>query len=148
MLETQLDEAPKTFVFTLNEIEEAARSICALFIHKVLLISGEMGSGKTTLIKAIVKQLSSSDTVSSPTFSIVNEYATTNGIPIFHFDLYRIESKAELDELGFDSYFQSPAYIFIEWPEQLFDFQLPKVHCLFIQESSENERTVTLYSKD
>ena len=145
MLETQLEGTPKTFVFTLNELEEAACSICALFTHKVLLISGEMGSGKTTLIKAIVKQLNSSDDVSSPTFSIVNEYATTKCIPIFHFDLYRIESKAELDELGFDSYFQSPAYIFIEWPEHLFNFQLPEVHCLFIHESSENERTVTLY---
>lgn len=146
MLETQLEGTPKTFVFTLNEIEEAARSICALFTLKVILISGEMGSGKTTLIKAIVKQLNSSDDVSSPSFSIVNEYATNSGIPIFHFDLYRIESKAELDEIGFDSYFQSPAYIFIEWPEHLFDFKLPKVHCLFIHESSENERTVTLYA--
>ncbi|MDA0950129.1 MAG: tRNA (adenosine(37)-N6)-threonylcarbamoyltransferase complex ATPase subunit type 1 TsaE [Bacteroidetes bacterium] len=146
MLETQLDDKPKTFVFTLNEIEEAAHSICAALTHKVLLISGEMGSGKTTLIKALVAHLNSSDTVSSPTFSIVNEYATTNGGVIFHFDLYRIESKAELDELGFDSYFQSPAYIFIEWPEYLFGFQPSKYHCLFIHESAENERTVTLYS--
>jgi len=77
-----------------------------------------MGVGKTTLIKALVKALGSNDNVSSPTYSLVNEYEA-NGKPIFHFDFYRIKSIEEAYDIGFEDYLAQDAYIIIEWPEMI-----------------------------
>jgi tRNA threonylcarbamoyladenosine biosynthesis protein TsaE len=82
---------------------------------------GEMGAGKTTLIKAICDQLHVTDAMSSPTFSIVNEYQTIEGEPIYHFDFYRIKSQDEAREIGVEEYFYSGHYCFIEWPELVAD---------------------------
>ena len=81
----------------------------------VFLFDAEMGSGKTTFIKAICIYLGVTDTMSSPTFSIVNEYKTPVN-KIFHFDLYRIKNLKELYEIGFEEYLQGKNYVFIEWP--------------------------------
>ena len=78
---------------------------------------GKMGVGKTTLIKAICAELGVPDIVNSPSFAIVNEYRTVTGDRIFHFDLYRIKSKEELYDIGYEDYFYGDDYIFIEWPE-------------------------------
>ena len=75
-----------------------------------------MGAGKTTIVKAIVKQLGSNEKVSSPTFGIVNEISVANA-SAFHLDLYRIENETELQEFGFEEYLHSGDYCFIEWPE-------------------------------
>jgi tRNA threonylcarbamoyladenosine biosynthesis protein TsaE len=84
---------------------------------KSILFYGEMGVGKTTLIKEIVKLLGSIDEVSSPTFSIVNEYETSKN-SIFHFDFYRINNEEEVYDIGFEDYFQNPLdWQLMEWPE-------------------------------
>jgi len=83
---------------------------------KIWLFKGEMGSGKTTLIKAVCKELGLRDLVSSPTFSIINEYKYQNE-PLYHFDFYRIKNLEEAVQIGIEEYFYSKSYCFIEWPE-------------------------------
>jgi tRNA threonylcarbamoyladenosine biosynthesis protein TsaE len=86
---------------------------------KVWLFYGEMGSGKTTLIRELCKQLTVKDMISSPTFSIVNEYETESGGKIYHFDFYRIKNEIEALDIGVEEYFYSGNYCFIEWPEKI-----------------------------
>lgn len=84
----------------------------------VLLFYGEMGSGKTTLIKAIARQLGVKETMSSPTFSIVNEYRAST-TTVYHLDLYRLKNEQELIDIGVEEYFDSGNYCLVEWPEKL-----------------------------
>jgi tRNA threonylcarbamoyladenosine biosynthesis protein TsaE len=86
---------------------------------KVWVFQGEMGAGKTTLIKEIGKKLHVVDTMSSPTFAIINEYYTEEKLQVFHFDFYRIKSEREAIEMGAEDYFYSNSYCFIEWPERI-----------------------------
>lgn len=79
-----------------------------------------MGAGKTTLIKELCKGLGTTDTVTSPTFSIVNEYHTAKG-KIYHFDFYRLKNQTEALDMGYEEYFYDGAYCFIEWPEKIPD---------------------------
>ncbi|GGE07906.1 tRNA (adenosine(37)-N6)-threonylcarbamoyltransferase complex ATPase subunit type 1 TsaE [Psychroflexus salis] len=103
--------------YSLNEIEKVAQHCIENAKHKSLLFYAEMGVGKTTLIKKIVKLLGSKDEVSSPTFSIVNEYEST-GFSIYHFDFYRINHEEEVYDIGFEDYFyQAKDWQFMEWPE-------------------------------
>ena len=85
--------------------------------RKVFAFYGEMGAGKTTFIKALCKFLSVTETITSPTFAIVNEYSTENADPIFHFDFYRIKNIDEAYDFGYEDYFYSGHLCFIEWPE-------------------------------
>lgn len=87
--------------------------------HKVFAVYGELGAGKTTLIKAIGKGIGVSDPMSSPTFSIANEYITKSGGRFLHFDFYRIEFEREAVDVGIEDYFESGDYCFIEWPEKI-----------------------------
>ncbi len=87
--------------------------------QKKIAFYGEMGVGKTTLIKALSLQLGVSDVVNSPTFSIVNEYHIDKGLKIYHSDFYRIEDEREAYDMGYEEYFFSDAYCFIEWPEKI-----------------------------
>ena len=84
--------------------------------EKIVLFSGEMGAGKTTLIKKFCNHLGVQDEVSSPTFALVNEYESKTG-PIYHFDLYRIRSEEELYDIGYEDYFFSGYLCLVEWPE-------------------------------
>jgi tRNA threonylcarbamoyladenosine biosynthesis protein TsaE len=86
------------------------------------LFDAPMGAGKTTFIKSLCVELDVSDSMSSPTYSIVNEYHTNLKLKVFHFDLYRLTSSEELFELGFDDYLESGNYVFIEWPEMAMPF--------------------------
>ncbi len=88
--------------------------------HRTFCLYGEMGAGKTTLIKAMLQQLGAVDTGHSPTFGIVNEYHDDSGEPLgYHFDFYRLNSEEEAYDLGLEDYFEKDAYIFIEWPEKI-----------------------------
>ena len=87
--------------------------------HKKFAFYGKMGVGKTTLIKALSLQLGVTEIVSSPTFSIVNEYQADESTKIYHFDFYRIEDEREAYDMGYEEYFFSNAYCFIEWPEKI-----------------------------
>jgi len=101
---------------TTAELEAPARHIAGLLQkYPVAFFTGEMGSGKTTLIKAVCASLGSADSVSSPTFSIVNEYLYTGG-SIYHFDLYRLKDASELWDTGFGEYIDSGSVCLIEWP--------------------------------
>lgn len=86
---------------------------------KCLVFYGEMGVGKTTLIKRICKVLNVTDRVSSPTFSLVNEYATSAGEAVYHFDFYRIKTEEEAMDIGIEEYLYSGDYCLIEWPEKI-----------------------------
>ena len=105
--------------YTLNQLPQVATQIIEKASNKILLFYGEMGVGKTTLIKEIVKQLEVDDVVSSPTFSLVNEYLSRKGETIYHFDFYRIEDKNEVLDIGIDEYFDSENWCLIEWPENI-----------------------------
>ena len=85
---------------------------------RVFLFEGDMGAGKTTFIKAFCEQLHVEDLVSSPTFSIVNEYQYPGGL-VYHFDFYRLKSETEAYDLGYEDYFYSGNYCFIEWPSKI-----------------------------
>ncbi len=82
-----------------------------------LALIGNLGAGKTTLIKYLCQHLGVSDPVVSPTFSLVNEYSTDTGVSVFHIDLYRLESMEEALLIGIEEYLDSEAYVFIEWPQ-------------------------------
>jgi tRNA threonylcarbamoyladenosine biosynthesis protein TsaE len=82
----------------------------------IILLNGELGSGKTTLVKYFCQHLDITESVSSPSFGLVNEYRT-NSLSLFHFDLYRIKNIEELFEIGFEEYFNQDAICMIEWPE-------------------------------
>jgi tRNA threonylcarbamoyladenosine biosynthesis protein TsaE len=106
-------------VANLGELPDAAAQLLAKADGcRVLLFYGEMGAGKTTLIKAICEQLGVTGATSSPTFAIVNEYHTAEG-PLYHFDFYRIKSEQEALDLGYEEYFYSGRYCFVEWPEKI-----------------------------
>lgn len=107
-----------SITYSLNDIDLAVNHILKHSKSKVLLFDAEMGTGKTTLIKALVKALGCQDDVSSPTFSLVNEYVGTDS-KIFHFDLYRIEDTEELYDFGIEMYLEDDAYLFVEWPQLL-----------------------------
>lgn len=110
----------KIKIDTLSQLPAAAQELLRLFgAEKVVAFEGEMGSGKTTIIKALCDCLGIKDNVSSPTFSIVNEYFTENGETIYHFDFYRLKSLREALDIGVEEYFYSGAYCFIEWPEKI-----------------------------
>jgi tRNA threonylcarbamoyladenosine biosynthesis protein TsaE len=102
--------------YDLNQIDAIAKSLVAAFEYNIILLKGDLGAGKTTLVNAIAKQLGSNEDVSSPTFGIVNELNIAN-TKAFHLDLYRIENSDELQQFGFDEYLHSESYCFIEWPE-------------------------------
>lgn len=105
--------------YSLNEIPNIAKEIITSVKHQSLLFYGEMGSGKTTLIKEIVKQLGVDEVANSPTFSLVNEYLSRKGETIYHFDFYRIEKEEEAYDIGIEEYFYSNSWCFIEWPEKV-----------------------------
>ncbi len=105
--------------YTLQEIPSIAKEILSSIKGKVLLFHGEMGAGKTTLIKEIVKHLEVDDVVSSPTFSLVNEYHSRKGEIIYHFDFYRIDDEEEAFDMGIEEYLYSGNLCLIEWPEKV-----------------------------
>ncbi len=110
----------------LSDIDVAAQAfVQAMGDRKVFAFYGEMGVGKTTFIKAVCSVLGVNETISSPTFAIVNEYTKADGKPIYHFDFYRIKKLEEVYDLGYEDYFYSGNISFIEWPE-LIESLLPE----------------------
>jgi tRNA threonylcarbamoyladenosine biosynthesis protein TsaE len=106
-----------------TDIAKVAQHIIKETTSKTLCFYGSMGAGKTTLIKALVKELGGTDTVSSPTFGIVNEYHHIDGSVLgYHFDFYRLNDETEALDLGFEDYLNQNTWIFIEWPEKIPSF--------------------------
>lgn len=105
--------------YTIDAVQSIAKEILKKATNKKLLFYGSMGVGKTTLIKELCKALGVEDEASSPTFSIVNEYRTKKFETVYHFDFYRIEDENEAYDIGIEDYFNSNAWCFIEWPENI-----------------------------
>ena len=101
--------------YGIEKIKEASDFILKNISGKILLVCGEVGSGKTTLVKEICKQLKVKDQVSSPTYTLINEYSCDDGL-VIHMDLYRVENKEEINNLGLFEYLDNK-FIIIEWPE-------------------------------
>jgi tRNA threonylcarbamoyladenosine biosynthesis protein TsaE len=112
--------------------------------HKVILFYGDMGVGKTTLIKVLCRQLGVEEPTSSPTFSIVNEYLSKDGKSVYHFDFYRIEKEEEVYDMGYEDYFFSDNYCFIEWPEKIPNILPEDAIKISIKEDGDNNRLISV----
>jgi tRNA threonylcarbamoyladenosine biosynthesis protein TsaE len=123
--------------------EYAARILTAASPQKIFLFYGEMGAGKTTLIKALCQQLGVTGATSSPTFSIVNEYAAKQG-RVYHFDFYRLKNQTEALDMGYEEYFYSGDHCFIEWPEKIPDLLPPNYTEIHITANNDGSRQITL----
>jgi tRNA threonylcarbamoyladenosine biosynthesis protein TsaE len=106
-------------IFTLEEIHKAAQELLAYAgVHKVFAFNGEMGAGKTTFIHALCEELEVVDTISSPTFSIINQYKTKSGETIYHVDLYRLKDEEEAINTGIEDCLFSNNICLVEWPDK------------------------------
>lgn len=106
--------------FSLGEIGSLAKKLIKLGEHQsVWILNGPMGAGKTTLVKALVAERGIVENVTSPSFSIVNEYQDKDGRLIYHFDFYRIKNEAEAFDIGTEEYFDSGNWCLVEWPEKI-----------------------------
>jgi tRNA threonylcarbamoyladenosine biosynthesis protein TsaE len=103
-------------VSSIKQLSSVALELLSLSDNRIFALHGDLGAGKTTLVKQFCTHLQVVDSVSSPTFSLVNEYINIDGVKIFHFDLYRVNDISELIKMGVDTYFNSGEYCFIEWP--------------------------------
>jgi tRNA threonylcarbamoyladenosine biosynthesis protein TsaE len=118
-----------------KDLGGVAGSLMAAFPEdRIFAFFGPMGVGKTTFIKAICRHLGSTDNVASPTFSIINQYLTSSGENIFHFDFYRIKDLVEVFNLGYEDYFFSGGYCFIEWPEKVESLLPHDSHKVYMEE--------------
>lgn len=130
-------------VKNVDGLKDAAKQLIAFGgIEKIFLFYGDMGAGKTTFIKSLCEYLGTQEIITSPTFSIVNEYEG-KGTRIFHFDFYRLKNQNEALDLGYEEYFYSGNYCFIEWPEKIADFLPPHYVRVCIQVLDNNERLLT-----
>jgi len=128
-------------VFVEQDIPKVAKKIVQHLKHPVCMLKGEMGTGKTTLIKAICKEMGVAQNMSSPTYPIVNEYLTNKQNIIYHFDLYRIKVMEELLDIGFEEYIDSGNFCFIEWPNIALPL-LPKDYHIIQLTLSENGKRI------
>jgi len=132
--------------FSLEQIDEVASQLLAANPNKVILFHGEMGVGKTTLIKALAKTLGVKDATSSPTFSLVNEYQTSENRLLYHFDVYRLKNESEAYDMGIEDYLYSGNWCFIEWAEKIPNL-IPEQHSVIeIKLTAEGKRKVLLRS--
>ncbi len=129
--------------YNLEQLDEVAQQIIKNLKTKTLLFHGDMGAGKTTLIKALIKALGSQDEVSSPTFSIVNEYELKDD-KIYHFDLYRIKEAEEAYNFGIEDYLDSGYWNLIEWPDVIKDLLPSEFDILSIDIKEDNNRLLVL----
>ena len=132
--------------YKLKDLSSTARLILNQVKTKHILFNGDMGSGKTTLISALVKELGGNDLTSSPTFSIVNEYEIPNDI-VYHFDFYRINDLHEALDMGIEDYFESKHWNFIEWPDKVYDLLPEHVTQLDIYLAEDGGRILEISEK-
>jgi tRNA threonylcarbamoyladenosine biosynthesis protein TsaE len=138
-----MNEWPVTIRFQdLSQLDTVAASLLKLGENvPVWLFDGAMGVGKTTLIKKLCALMGVQSMVQSPTFSLVNEYITTTGITIYHFDFYRIRNETEALDIGIEEYFDSGGFCFVEWPEKI-ESLWPYPHLLIKMSLEEGEERV------
>ncbi len=134
MIAKKLEDLPQLVKTILDELPG----------EKIFALAGKMGAGKTTLIKAFCDEIDVIEVVASPTFSLVNEYTDQNGNSVFHFDFYRIEKIEEVYDIGYEEYFYSGSYCFIEWPELIMDL-MPESFVSVKIEVTDNEERIISY---
>ncbi len=126
-------------------LEAAAGTLLKAFPDKRLFaFYGAMGAGKTTIIKAICEYLGATDLVSSPTFTLVNEYRTGGGNSLYHIDFYRIKKTEEIFDFGIEEYFAGGSYCFMEWPELVEDYLPPDTIRIKINVGEKEERILEI----
>jgi len=129
---------------SLSQLPAIASEIISFAANsRIFLFYGDMGAGKTTLIKSLCKCLGTTEQVTSPTFSIVNEYIVAKN-RIYHFDFYRLKNQTEALDMGYEEYFYSDAYCFIEWPEKIPDLLPGHYNRVTIKVQADNSRTVII----
>ena len=131
------------YTYSISSLPQAADAVLATLTSKTILFYGEMGSGKTTLIKEIVKKLGYNALVSSPTFSLVNKYQGEKE-KMYHFDFYRIEKEEEALDMGIEEYLNSDYWNFIEWPENILNLVPAEKNEIFITINNNGTRTLNL----
>lgn len=128
-----------------DELEEVAKAVVeSLDGRNVVALCGAMGAGKTTLVSALMEYLGSSDTVTSPTFALVNQYATASSEVVYHFDFYRINRIEEVYDMGYEEYFYSDNLCLVEWPELIEDLLPEDAMVVRIEVLSPTERKFTI----
>ena len=131
-------------IFSIVQLNEVAQQIIANNPKKVILFHGEMGVGKTTLIKQLCKTLGVTGATSSPTFSLVNEYEANNNQLVYHFDFFRLNNEVEAQDMGIDDYLYSSNWCFIEWAEKIPNL-IPETHSVItISLLTDGKRSLTL----
>ncbi|MBC7749683.1 MAG: tRNA (adenosine(37)-N6)-threonylcarbamoyltransferase complex ATPase subunit type 1 TsaE [Methylotenera sp.] len=131
-------------IFSIDQLEEVAQQIITSNPKKVILFHGEMGVGKTTLIKQLCKTLGVVGATSSPTFSLVNEYEADVNQLVYHFDFYRLNKEEEALDMGIDDYLYSGNWCFIEWAEKIPNL-IPETHSVItISQLPDGKRCLTL----
>jgi len=131
----------------LDEVSSIAETILSNADYKICLFKGEMGTGKTTLIKAICELIGVRDNVASPTFALVNEYLSKQG-PVYHFDFYRLTSLEEALDAGVEEYFYSGNLCLIEWPEVIDDILPAKRLVIEIENTGNDQRNYKLTTNE
>ncbi|MEN8812277.1 MAG: tRNA (adenosine(37)-N6)-threonylcarbamoyltransferase complex ATPase subunit type 1 TsaE, partial [Candidatus Arcticimaribacter sp.] len=129
---------------SLSEIDEVAKELLPQINSNIVLLNGEMGAGKTTLIKALCKALKCPDVVSSPTFSLINEYRTVDHKPLYHFDCYRIENEEEAYDFGAEEYLYSGHLCLIEWSENIQSLLPENCSSVTLEKVDSTTRKITL----
>ncbi len=130
--------------FSQSEIPAIAKELIQNATSKIWLFHAEMGAGKTTLIKAICKELGILENISSPTYSIVNEYRTPQNDSIFHFDFYRLQAEEEALDIGTEEYLDSGALCLIEWPNKIASLLPTDVMDIHIKVKENNLREISI----
>ncbi len=129
--------------YNIDDLNKVADRLLEKFPDKkIFAFYGEMGAGKTTFIKSICENLGVIDTVSSPTFAIINVYKTTEEEDIYHFDLYRLNTIEEFYDIGYEDYFFSDSYCFIEWPEKVERLLPEDIVRVYIEVDKSNDKRV------
>lgn len=131
--------------YQLDNLQSIAQNVIDSVNSKTLLFYGNMGVGKTTLIKEITKLLGVTDATSSPTFSLVNEYKGHDSI-VFHFDFYRIENEEEVYDIGIEDYFYQNAWSLVEWPEKIPNIIPEDAVNIKLKENEDGSRTLKITS--
>ncbi|WP_445454242.1 tRNA (adenosine(37)-N6)-threonylcarbamoyltransferase complex ATPase subunit type 1 TsaE [Flavobacterium sp. 25HG05S-40] len=131
-------------IFSLEELAQVAKKVLMEKPHKIILFHGVMGVGKTTLIKALAKELGVKEATSSPTFSLVNEYEAEDNLLVYHFDMYRLKSEIEALDMGIDDYLYSGNWCFIEWAEKIPNLLPEDYSTIHLSQSIDGKRSLRL----
>lgn len=132
-------------IYNITELKQVAQELLKNIPTKKICFHGNMGAGKTTLIKELVKQLGCSDEVNSPTFGIVNEYNLPNGdLLAYHFDFYRLNDETEALDFGIEDYLYSDEWVLMEWPEKINSLLPDDVSNVYIKILDEENRLITI----